>query len=51
VDNVGFWSDDFDMSSFVGGVVQAKPKMPAGRPPLDALLRLLLRRAGVVLQG
>ena len=51
VDNVGFWSDDFDMSSYVAGVVQAKPKMPAGRPPLDTLLRLLLKRAGVVLRG
>ena len=51
VDNVGFWSDDYDMSSFVAGVVQAKPKMPAGRPPLDTLLRLLLKRAGVVLRG
>ncbi len=51
VDNVGFWSDEFDMTSSVAGVVQAKPKMPSGRPPLDALLRLLLRRAGVVLQG
>jgi Domain of unknown function (DUF2357)/PD-(D/E)XK nuclease superfamily len=51
VDNLGIWSDDFDMTSAVAGVVQAKPKMPAGRPPLDTLLRLLLRRAGVVLQG
>jgi hypothetical protein len=51
VDNVGFWSDEFDVSSFVAGVVQARPKMPAGRPPLDSLLRLLLKRAGVVLCG
>ena len=51
VDNVGFWSDEFDIGSYVAGVVQAKPKMPAGRPPLDTLLRLLLKRAGVVLQG
>ena len=51
VDNVGFWSDDFDDNSSVAGVLQAKPKMPAGRPPLDTLPRLLLRRAGVVLQG
>lgn len=51
VDNIGFWSDDFDMSSIAGGVVQARPKMLAGRPPLDSLLRLLLKRAGVVLAG
>lgn len=51
VDNVGFWSDEYDMTSFVAGVVQARPKMPAGRPPLDSLLRLLLKRAGVVLRG
>jgi hypothetical protein len=51
VDNVGFWSEEFDMNSAVAGVVQARPKMPAGRPPLDSLLRLLLKRAGVVLCG
>jgi hypothetical protein len=51
VDNVGFWADGFDMTSSVVGVVQAKPNMPAGRPPLDSLLRLLLKRFGVVLQG
>jgi hypothetical protein len=51
VDNIGFWSDDFDITSFAAGVVQARPKMPAGRPPLDSLLRFLLKRAGVVLHG
>jgi hypothetical protein len=51
VDNIGFWSDEFDITSPVAGVVQARPKMPAGRPPLDSLIRLLLKRAGVVLCG
>ena len=51
VDNIGFWSDEYDMTSFVAGVVQARPKMPAGRSPLDSLLRLLLKRAGVILCG
>ncbi len=51
VDNRGFWSEHFDLGSHVAGVVQAKPNMPAGRRPLDALLRLLLKRAGVVLKS
>jgi hypothetical protein len=51
VDNQGFWSEEFEMASSVAGVVQAKPQMPAGRSPLECLLRLLLKRAGVVLQG
>jgi hypothetical protein len=51
VDNHGFWSESFDVESTVSGVVQAMPKMLAGRPPLDSLLRLLLKRFGVVLSG
>ena len=51
VDNVGFWSEAFDVGSSVVGVIQAKPKMPAGRTPLESLLRLLLKRAGVTLKG
>jgi len=51
VDNVGFWSDEFDIGSSVVGVVQAKPKMLAGRSPLESLLRLILKRVGIVLRG
>src|SRR5262245_20533519 len=51
VDNIGFWNDEFDINSSAAGVVQARPKMLAGRSPLDSLLRLLLKRAGVVLCG
>jgi hypothetical protein len=51
VDNHGFWSPRFDMQSCVAGVVQAKPNMPAGRSPLESLLRLLLKRAGAVLKA
>jgi hypothetical protein len=50
VDNWAFWSDQFDMSSPVAGVVQAKPDLQPGRRPLAELLRLLLRRSGVVLR-
>jgi hypothetical protein len=50
VDNRGFWSEEFDMGSTAAGVVQARPNMPAGRRPVDALLRLLLQRAGVALR-
>ena len=51
LDNLAFWSDAFDMQSSVAGVIQVKPLMPAGRPPIDSLLRLLLRRSGVHLRG
>lgn len=51
VDNIGFWSEHFDITQAVAGVVQAKPKMPAGRTPLDSLLRLLLKRAGLTLKA
>ena len=51
LDNLAFWSDVFDMRSTVAGVIQVKPLMPAGRPPVDSLVRLLLRRSGVHLRG
>jgi hypothetical protein len=51
LDNLAFWSDAFDMRSTVAGVVQVKPLMPAGRPPIDSLLRLLLRRSGIAMRG
>ena len=51
VDNAGFWSDAFDMNSWVAGVVQAKPGMRFGRSPLESLIRLLLRRCGVMIRG
>jgi hypothetical protein len=50
VDNQGFWSPRFDMQSCVAGVVQARPNMPAGRSPLESLLRLQLKRMGVRLK-
>jgi hypothetical protein len=51
VDNHGFWSEQFDLQSTVAGVVQAKPLMPAGRSPLDSLIRLLLKRSGIALRA
>lgn len=51
VDNTGFWSDQFDFDSSVAGVVQAKPNMPAGRSPLESLLRRLLKLSGLRLRG
>jgi hypothetical protein len=47
VDNHAFWSEHFDVASTVAGTVQAKPRMPPGRSPLESLLRLLLKRCGV----
>jgi len=47
VDNSGFWSENYDMLSGTAGVIQAKPRLSAGRPPLEGLIRLLLRRAGL----
>jgi hypothetical protein len=51
VDNTGFWAEQFDMQSSVAGVVQAKPNMPAGRSPLESLLRRLLNGCGLRLRG
>lgn len=50
VDNVGFWSERYDMSSATAGVVRAKPGLGEGRAPLESLLRLILRRAGLSIQ-
>lgn len=47
VDNSGFWSESYDMTSWTAGVIQAKPRLAVQRPPLEGLIRLLLRRAGV----
>ncbi len=47
VDNSGFWSENYDMGSWTAGVIQAKPRLALQRPPLEGLVRLLLRRAGV----
>ncbi|HVK12655.1 MAG TPA: hypothetical protein VM597_28150, partial [Gemmataceae bacterium] len=50
VDNVGFWSERYDMASPTAGVVRAKPRFGDGRPPLDGLIRLILKRAGVAVR-
>lgn len=50
VDNTGFWSERYDMGSPTAGVVRAKPRFGDGRPPLDGLIRLILKRAGVAVQ-
>ena len=49
VDNSGFWSERYDMASATAGVVQCRPRI-AGRKPLEGLVRLLLRRAGVAVR-
>jgi hypothetical protein len=50
VDNLAFWSDEFDMSSPVSGAVQARPLSPLRPSPLEALLRQLLSRCGLRLR-
>jgi hypothetical protein len=50
VDNSGFWRDDYDMRSWTAGVIQAKPRLGLERLPLEGLIRLLLRRAGVAVR-
>jgi hypothetical protein len=50
VDNSGFWSERYDMASSTVGVVQAKPRMMVERSPLEGLIRLVLRRAGVAVR-
>ena len=50
VDNCGFWSERYDMKSWTAGVIQAKPRLAVQRPPVEGLLRLLLRRAGVAVR-
>ncbi|MFL5338680.1 MAG: DUF2357 domain-containing protein [Gemmataceae bacterium] len=50
VDNLSFWSDQFDTNSPVSGAIVARPLMPEPSP-LEALLRWLLGREGLVLIG
>jgi hypothetical protein len=50
VDNVGFWTEWYDMSSTVDGAVQARPLLPVYPSPLEALLRSLLQRCGIRLR-
>jgi hypothetical protein len=50
VDNSGFWSDRYDMGSATAGVIRARPRLTAERLPLEGLIRLLLRRAGVAVR-
>lgn len=50
VDNSGFWSEHYDMGSATAGVIQSKPRLTMSRPPLEGLIRLLLRRAGVAVR-
>ncbi len=50
VDNVGFWSERYDMASPTAGVVRARPRSDDGRPALDGLIRLILKRAGVAVR-
>ncbi|MCE9530217.1 MAG: restriction endonuclease-like protein [Planctomycetes bacterium] len=50
IDNSGFWSEKYDMQSTTTGVIQAKPGLELQRPPLEGLIRLLLRRAGVAVR-
>jgi hypothetical protein len=47
VDNEAFWSMQFDMNNPVTGAVQTRPVRPGGFDPLQALLEMLLRLAGV----
>lgn len=49
-DNLSFWSDAFDGSAPVAGVVHARPLLPTPTP-LESLLRWTLEREGVVLRG
>ena len=50
VDNSGFWSEKYDMRSWNHGVIQARPRLDLARSPLDQLLRLMLRRAGLAVR-
>jgi Domain of unknown function (DUF2357)/PD-(D/E)XK nuclease superfamily len=50
VDNTGFWSESYDMASATAGAIQARPRIGEGRPPLDGLIRLILKRAGVAVR-
>jgi hypothetical protein len=50
VDNLSFWSDTFDSSTPVAGVIHARPLL-GSPPPLETMLRWLLEREGLVLQS
>ncbi len=50
IDNSGFWSERYDMLSSTAGVIQTKPRLGVQRPPLEGLVRLLLRRASVAVR-
>lgn len=50
IDNSGFWSERYDMQSATAGVIQAKPRLALQRSPLEGLVRLILRRAGVAVR-
>ena len=50
IDNSGFWSERYDMGSWTAGVIQVKPRLAVQRPPLEGLIRLLLRRSGVAVR-
>lgn len=47
VDNVGFWSGDFEMAHPVNGALQMRPVGLGAFDPLRELLTVLLTRAGV----
>lgn len=47
VDNVGFWSENFDIGNPVAGAVRALPTRPGEHDPLEALVVKVLRLAGV----
>lgn len=48
VDNLSFWSDRFDASSPVCGVIHVRPLLPTPSP-LESLVRWTLEREGMVL--
>jgi hypothetical protein len=48
IDNLSFWSDTFDASTPVAGVIHARPLL-GSPPPLESMLRWLLEREGLVL--
>jgi len=50
IDNLSAWSDQFDSSTPVAGVIHARPLL-GSPPPLEALLRWLLEREGLVLNA
>jgi hypothetical protein len=49
VDNVAFWNSDFDTNQIVSGAIEMRPASAETDAPLEKLLCLILRRAGVSL--